>query len=251
VSSVITIDANELDEAAPRVAELHQALGSGAAALDGVNLGVEMPDGLAGVVAGEVSAIAADMRRAASSIVCQSQQLAQRADEARLADQISTRAGDARLADQISTLANAFAATALPADLISAAGKNGAKYGVPAGVARAARAAGAASFAAAGVMAVGAGLYKDLRDPDIDTQRRIVNTGVRLATNFGLPLAAAGVAALAFPALPAVGVAATAGLTWMVLDEQFGLTDKVSDVADAGVDALGDAAGKIGDAFRW
>jgi hypothetical protein len=244
LSSVITIDANELDEATPRVAALHEALGSGAAALDGVNLGVEMPDGLAGEVAGEVSAIAADMRRAAASIVCQAQELARRAGDARLADQVSP------LADQISTLALGFAATALPADIIRAAGKSGAKYGVPASVARAARAASTASLAAAGAVSVGAGLYKDLNDPDIDTQRRIVNAGARLATSVGLPLATAGAAALLVPALPAVGIAAAAGLTWTVLDEQYGLTDKVSDVADGGLDALGDAAGKIGDAFR-
>ena len=260
MSGAITMDPNELDDAAGALRGIFGTLAGAARQLDGASVAVEMPPGLAARVATEVSSIAASLHRAADSLTGMPGDLARRAQLG-------------RLADTIGHLYNAGIGAALPASIIAAqhakelqqvaAGTLAARsvsVGATAGE-LATKAAKGFTWAAAGAAAAGVGLktWNDARNPYLDDSQKAANLVARTAVESGkvwAGVAAAGAAAtlgapVVVPALVAVGVGV--GLT--VLDEKLGVTDFVADraddVIDAGADAVSDVASDLGKAWKF
>lgn len=260
MTGTITMDPNELDDAAGALRGIFATLEGSAQDLDGADVAVEMPGALRARVGSEVSSIAAALRRAADSL-------------ADLPGDLARRAQLARVADTISQVYRGEVAVSLPAGIIAAqyakelqqiadgslsarAVTVGASAGELATKIRVAAKLGGKAAAWGGVAAKTVG---DLRNPYLDGSRRAANATARAGMTAGTAAlgtaAAAGAAALGAPVvIPAlVGVGVGIGLT--VLDEKIGVTDFVADraddVIDVGSDVVGGVADGVGDALGF
>lgn len=267
MSGAITMDPNELDDAAGALRGIFATLEGSAQDLDGAGVAVEMPGALAARVATEVSSIAAGLRRAADSLADMPGDLARRAQLGRLADTIGQLYSGgigaslpaSLIAAQYAKELQQVAAGTLPARAVTV----GASAGELAKKA-------AAGFKGAGyaMSAAGVGLktYNDARNPYLDDSRRVANVAARTAVESGkvwAGVAAAGAAAavgapVVVPVLVGVGV----GIGLTVIDEKLGVTDFVADRADdvidvgvdavdAGVDAVEDVADDLDEALDF
>jgi hypothetical protein len=251
VSDVIVLDPRELNEAAPRVTELHLNLVDAQARVAGLDLGVEMPPGVRGRVAAHLDAARSRLTAAARSVDG-------------LGADIARRAGLAELADRLTTIwlaagplaASAGVATAFHRDSASSAAKRGNLE-----AARAYRRYAQTSqrltrlLGAVGkLVGYGPATIADVRNPFLTTDQKLgriagrattsaaagaveraaVGTAARLAIGRGAGTVA--VAALGGP----VGLAV--GLTWTVLDYKLDLSGKVADGATWAIDKAGDGA---------
>jgi hypothetical protein len=260
VTTAITMDPNELDNAAGALRGIFATLEGSARDLDGAGVAVEMPGALAARVATEVSSIAAALRRAADSLADMPGDLARRAQLGRLADTIGRLYSGAIgaslpagiIAAQYARELQQVAAGTLPARAVSV----GASAGELAKKA-------AAGFKGAGyaMSAAGIGLktYDDVRNPYLDNSRRAANLAARTAVESGKvwagAAAAGGAAALGAPVVVPVLVGVGVGIGLSVIDSKFGVTDFVADraddVIDVGVDAVEDVTDDLGDALDF
>jgi hypothetical protein len=256
----ITMDPNELDDAAGALRGIFATLEGSARDLDGAGVGVEMPGALAARVATEVSSIAASLRRAADSL-------------ADMPGDLARRAQLGRLADTISQVYKSEVAASLPANIIAAQYakelKQVADGSLPARSVTVGASAGELARKLQGAAKAGGWVVRavdlggktagDLRNPYLDDSQRAANVtalaGMSAATAAAGTAAAAGAAALGAPVVVPALVGVGVGIGLSVLDEKIGATDWVADrtddVIDAGADAVSDVADDLGQAWKF
>lgn len=248
--SVITIDATELHEAAPRIGALYATLSVAARQLRSVDVSCEMPPGVAGRVSAGVSAAARELAGA------------QRGMDGMDAD-IRERAQLAKIADAVGKIMFGLGMVKLPAELIDAAREADQTAGA---AARVSARAGGIAFAIKGVLgAVGKaadvyGLLATSANPYLDDNRKAAEAVTKGGTALGTAAAIAGLVTLAgvgVVSLPAVAIGAGVALTYTVADKAFHISDHVSDGvnyvvdhADDAVEAAGQAAEDVGEGIQ-
>lgn len=242
--TTITMDPNELDDAAGALRGIFASLSGAAGQLDSVGVAVEMPGALAARVTLEVSAIATSLRRAADSLEG-------------LDGELGRRAQLGRIADASGHLYGAGIGASLPAGIIADAYARGgaAAVGTRAGE-LATKANKGFTYGAGGVAAAGVALktFNDVRNPYLDNSQRAANLAARAAVEGGKVWAGTAVAAAAVTFGAPVGVpvlaAVAVGIGLTVLDEKLGVTkfvaDKADDVIDAGADLVSDVGSGLG-----
>lgn len=239
MSDVIVIDAVQLRDAAPRVAELYATLLQSGKALSGLGTG-GCPGALAARVHSVVSAASGKITAAANMLEG-------------TAEELLRRAGLADLADKLSTLGMATSAPGLTAALIAAAQEAG-TYGVPARVGAVAGAGGWALGSLGLTLSVGVPTAHDLANPYLDDDRRIANAAARGITAGGMLIAGGMIIGASGGVLAPVVLVAGAGLAFSILDRKLGITNGIADGIDwatdqtsAAVDTIDDGIDAAGD----
>ena len=239
MSRVITIDANELHVAAPRVTELHLKLAESASAVGALDLGVEMPPGVRGRVIGLVDAARADISAAAEDLNGMGEELARRAGLADLADKLRdvSRVALAPLAQQLRVAGEYHRRTAQRTALrgnLGGARHNRSYQSTIEHLQRGVTAVGRiATFGPATVENVG--------NPYTGTDRKIGN-GVALGGSEAALTAITKLAISRAPFMVGGPIGIGIGVAWALLDYKFHLTDRISDGATWAVDKVGDGA---------
>lgn len=238
--TTITIDAAELQAAAPAVTEMYADLAGVGHGINCVEVGA-LPAPLAARIQGELSEIHHELSKAAGAVQGTARELLE-------------RAGLAEAADKLSTLPLALAGPELTANLIEEAHEIGkARYGVPDKVGNIASKAGYGLAVAGIVLGVAVPSAHDLANPYLDDTRKSANALARSATTAGILLAGGVAAGLASPGLLAVGAAVGVGVALTVIDEKLAITEHLADGINAGLDATGRAidevSGVAGDAI--
>jgi hypothetical protein len=236
---VITIDANELHKAAPRVTELHLKLVDSATAVGAVNFGVEMPPGVRGRVIGLVDAAQADISAAADQLEGMGEELARRAGLAELADKLGdlSRVALAPLAQQLSVAGEYHRRTAQRTALRGnlAGARHNRSY--QATIERVQR-----GLTAVGRLATfGPATVENVTNPYTSTDRKIGNS-VALGGSEAALTALTKVAISRAPFVVGGPIGIGIGVAWTVLDYKFHLSDRLSDGATWAVDKVGDGA---------
>jgi hypothetical protein len=235
--STITIDANQLAEAAPKVGRLYATVSVAARELAGADVSCEMPDGLAGRIIAGISAAQHDLDGTVRTLDGLDGELKKRAHLARIADAVG--------------MANfGLTTVALPTGIINAAAADSANH-IPANVGSATKAIGGV-LAAAGLAGDLVDLGKDYRNPFIDDNRKAADALAKGVTASGVAFAGgvgAGLAGVALVSVPGVGIAVGVGLGYAVLDKQLHITAHVSDGINSALDAGGEALDDVGDAL--
>lgn len=232
MSGVIAIDATQLRQAAPRVADIYATLLQVGRCLETLGTG-GVPAPYAARVSAALHDSARALRRAAGGLEGTAQDLLR-------------RAGLATAADQIATLSMAASAPDLTASLIARAHELG---GYPVGES----AAGVASRVGRGAgmfgLALGVGVptLHDLRNPYLDEDRKVADGLARVVTAGGVLVAGGVIVGMASGGLLPVGIAVGAGLAFGVLDRELGITDAVADGIDWATDQTSAAADAIGE----
>ena len=240
--TVITIDATELHEAAPKIGALYATLGVSARQLRAVDVSCEMPPGVAGRVSAAVSSAAQDLSSA------------ERTMNGMDAD-IRKRAMLAKIADAMGKTSFGTVTLKLPADLIDAARRADEADGK---FPRVSKQAGDVAKNIKKVLGV-AGTAGDLYDvvniaanPYLDDNRKTAEA-VSKGTSVAVPLVVAGAvagAAAVTAALPVVAIGVGVALTYTVLDKHFHISDKVSDGVNSALDAAGEGLEDAGEALE-
>jgi len=230
--SVISIDANQLKTAAPRVADLYTTLLGAARGVGALNT-AGLPGPIAGRAQAAISAAAGKLNRAAAGLVGTSADLLRRAGLAEAADQIS----------KLSTITNA---PGLTAGLIQRAHELGG-YGVPDNVGRIAGSAGYGLSVAGLALGVGVPTAHDLANPYLDDDRRVANGLARITTTGGMMVAGGIIIGAMSGALLPIAVAAGVGLAFGVLDQKLHITDTLADGIDWATDQTSAAADAVTD----
>lgn len=235
--STITIDANQLNDAAPKVAKLYATVQVAAKQLGSLGVTCEMPDGLAGRVISGISAAQGELEAAVRTLDGMDAELKKRAHLARIADAVG--------------MANfGLTTVALPTGIINAAAEDSANH-IPKNVSSTSKAIGGV-LAAAGLAGDLIDLRKDYRNPFIDDNRKAADALAKGVTASGVAFTGgvvAGLAGVALVSLPGVGIAVGVGLGFAVLDKELHITQHVSDGINSALDAGGDALDDVGDAI--
>jgi hypothetical protein len=249
MSRVITIDATELNVAAPRIGALYATLAMSARQLRAVDTSCEMPPGVAGRVTAGVSAAAAELAGAERTMDG-------------MDGEIRKRAHLAQIADAVGKVTFGLGTIKLPADLIDAARSADEEAGA---AARVSARAGGIAYAVKGLLGAVStaadvyGVLATAANPYLDDNRKSAEAIAKGATVSGTLLVtgvAVGVAGVALVSLPAVAIGVGVGVTYTLLDKKFHITSTVADgvnsaldAAADGVDAAGDAIDDVGDAL--
>ena len=239
--SVITIDATELHEAAPKVAALYATLAVSARQLRSVDVSCEMPAGLAGRVTAGVSHAAQDLGSA------------ERTMNGMDAD-IRKRAQLAKIADAVGKITFGMGTLKLPADLIDAADKADEAAGAARRVSPAAAKVATAIKSVLGAVGAAADVFdvvSGARNPYLDDNRKASEAITKGGTAAALSVAGGVVVGFtAAPALPAVAIGVGIALGYTVLDKKFHIGDKVSDGVNSALDTAGEALDDAGEALE-
>jgi hypothetical protein len=238
MSGVITIDAAELNVAAPRVEELHLRLVDSARALVGLDFAVEMPPGVRGRVVGLVDAARADVVSAAEQING-------------MGEEIARRAGLAKLADRLGTISLAALPLGAQLDAIAAYHRNVAKRAAVRGNLASARHNRGYQLkteklsrrlgAVGKLVGFGPATVAVVRNPYISTDRKIGKIAADGGSDVALgAIAKVGLSRLPFAAAGPAGIAAS--IAWMLVDSKLHITDELADGATWTVDKAGDGA---------
>lgn len=239
MSRVITIDANELHVAAPRVTELHLKLVASATAVGALNFGVEMPPGVRGRVIGLVDAARADISAAAKDLDGMGEELARRAGLAELADKLGTlsRVALTPLARQLSVAGEHHRRTAQQAALRGNVASARFNRSYQATIERLQR-----GLTAAGrLITFGPATVENIRNPYTSTDRKVGNA-VALGSSEAALTAITKVAISRAPFVVGGPIGIGIGVAWTVADHKFHLSKKISDGATWAVDKAGDGA---------
>ncbi len=239
--SVITIDATELHEAAPKVGALYATLAVSARQLRSVDVSCEMPAGLAGRIRAGVSGAAQDLSSA------------ERTMDGMDAD-IRKRAQLAKIADAVGKITFGLGTVKLPAELIDAAAEADKAADATARVSPSAAKVARAIKGVLGAVGKAADVYDVVagaRNPYLDDNRKASEAITKGVTVGGTAaVTAAGVALVSAPLLPAVAIGAGVGLTYMLLDKKFHIGDTVSDGVNSALDTAGEALDEAGEALE-
>lgn len=231
--TTITVDAAELQAAAPSVAGMYATLVATGHGINRVEAGA-LPAPLAARIQAELSELHHELGKAADAIQGTAHELLE-------------RAGLAEAADKLSTLALTLSGPELTANLIEEAHELGkAKYGVPDKVGNIASKAGYGLALAGIVLGVAVPSAHDLANPYLDDTRKSANTLARGATTAGILVAGGVAAGLASPGLVAVGAAVGVGVALTVIDEKLEITEHLADGINAGLDAAGRVMDEVG-----
>jgi hypothetical protein len=252
----ITIDAGQLDQAAAALRGVHTSLRIAARGLDAVDVGVEMPAGLAGRVISEISSVGLSVARAADSLEPMPGDLRRRATLARIADGIALGQNGKLLLYLPAGLIEKFRDIELAAidsgKLPPRAQAVGPRAGAAAKTLRRALEVGGHTAFGVDFLLRTAG---DLQNPNLDTEHRVANAGARLgvygtvevAGSMLVQRAAAAAAGGAVGGPPGVAAAVALSVGWYVFDSKLHATDWVADRFVDGIDVVGSAARAAGD----
>jgi hypothetical protein len=247
MNGVITIDAAELTVAAPRVTDLHLRLVDAAARLAALDLGVEMPPGVRGRVAGFVESARSELLGAAGSVDGLGADIARRAGLAELADRLGALS---RLAGPVTVQLKAMAKYSRDAATRAALGGNldGARTNRAFELKfdKLARRLGLAGKLAGLVP----GTVADLRNPYTGGDRKAGQVAASAATTAALSTATKVAVGALGEDMAAAALGGPVGLgiavAWTAADCEFHLSDRIADGATWALGKAGDGIGAVG-----